>query len=68
MSEGAKVGTGIGLVGILSQVWEALTQAPEHLLDLAVKTLQRPSFWLFAGVVGVGAYIWWRRRQMKKDE
>ena len=68
MSEGAKVGTGLGLAGVLTQVWEAIAQAPEHLLDAAVRAAQKPQLWLFVAVVGVGAYIWWRRSAMKRAE
>ena len=68
LSEGAKVGTGLGLAGVLTQVWEAIAQAPEHLLDAAVRAAQKPQLWLFVAVVGVGAYIWWRRSAMKRAE
>jgi uncharacterized protein (TIGR02594 family) len=67
VSEGAKLGAGIGIAGILSQVWEALAQAPEHLIDVLMRAAQKPPFWLFVAVAGLGAAIWWRRSLMKKE-
>ena len=67
VSEGATIGAGLGLAGILSQVWEALTQAPEQLLDVLVRAAQKPPFWLFVAVAGLGAVIWWRRNLMKRE-
>jgi uncharacterized protein (TIGR02594 family) len=67
VSEGATVGAGLGLAGILSQVWEALTQAPEQLLDVLIRAAQKPPFWLFVAVAGVGLAIWWRRSLMKRE-
>jgi uncharacterized protein (TIGR02594 family) len=67
VSEGATVGAGLGILGILSQVWEAIAQAPEHLLDVLIGAAQKPPFWIFAGVVGIAAFIWWQRHQMKRE-
>ena len=67
VSEGATIGAGLGVAGILSQVWEALTQAPEQLLDVLVRAAQKPPFWLFVAVAGLGAAIWWRRNLMKRE-
>jgi uncharacterized protein (TIGR02594 family) len=67
VSEGATIGAGLGLAGILSQLWEALMQAPEHLLDVLIRAAQKPQFWLFVAVAGVGAAIWWRRSLMKQE-
>lgn len=67
VSEGATIGAGLGVAGILSQVWEALTQAPEQLLDVLVRAAQKPPFWLFVAVAGLGAVIWWRRNLMKRE-
>jgi uncharacterized protein (TIGR02594 family) len=66
VSEGATVGAGLGVIGILSQVWEAIAQAPEHLLDVMVRAVQKPQFWMFAAVTGIGVFIWWQRRRMKE--
>ena len=66
VSEGATVGAGLGVIGILSHVWEAIAQAPEHLLDVVVRAAQRPQFWMFAAVAGIGVFIWWQRHRMKK--
>jgi len=68
VSEGAKAGAGLGMLGILSQIWDAIVQAPEQLLDVMVRAAQKPQFWIFVCVAGIGIYIWWQRRQMKKAE
>jgi uncharacterized protein (TIGR02594 family) len=67
VSEGATVGAGLGIIGILSQVWEAIAQAPEHLLDVVIRAAQRPQFWMFAAVAGIGVFIWWQRHRMKQE-
>ena len=66
VSEGATVGAGLGVIGILSQLWEAIAQAPEHLLDVMVRAAQKPQFWMFAAVAGIGVFIWWQRHRMKE--
>ena len=67
VSEGATVGAGLGVLGILSQLWEAIAQAPERLLDVLIGAAQKPPFWIFAGVVGIAAFIWWQRHRMKRE-
>ncbi len=65
ISEGAKVGIGAGFVGLLTQAWEVLTQAPETLLQAMVAATQKPAFWIFAVVIGACVYVWHRRSQQK---
>jgi uncharacterized protein (TIGR02594 family) len=67
VSEGATVGAGLGVIGILSQVWEAIAQAPEHLFDVLLRAAQKPQFWMFAAVMGIGVFIWWQRHRMKRE-
>jgi hypothetical protein len=67
VSEGATVGAGLGVIGILSQLWEAIAQAPERLLDVMVSAAQKPQFWMFAAVAGIGVFIWWQRHRMKQE-
>ena len=66
VTEGAKTAGGLGIMGFLYTIWEQVTQAPETILQAVVGAAQKPTFWLFVGVVGAGAYIWWRRSNMKK--
>jgi uncharacterized protein (TIGR02594 family) len=67
VSEGATVGAGLGVIGILSQLWEAIAQAPEHLVDVIIRAAQKPQFWMFAAVIGIGVFIWWQRHRMKQE-
>jgi uncharacterized protein (TIGR02594 family) len=67
VSEGATAGAGLGFIGILLQVWEAVAQAPEHLLDVLIGAAQKPQFWMFAAVAGIGVFIWWQRHRMKQE-
>jgi uncharacterized protein (TIGR02594 family) len=65
ITEGAKVGAGIGVAGVLSQVWDAITQAPDAILQALLGAAQKPAFLLFVGVIAAGGFIWWRRKQQK---
>lgn len=65
ITEGAKVGAGLGVAGVLAQAWETLTTAPDTILQAVVAMAQKPSFLIAIGFVGVAAYIWWRRHNMK---
>ncbi len=66
VTEGAKAAGGLGIMGFLYSIWEQVTQAPETILQAMVGVAQKPQFWMFAGVVCAGAYVWWRRANMKK--
>lgn len=66
ITEGAKVAGGLGLAGIGSQVWEAISQAPDTILQAVVVAASKPAFWVFIGVLGASGYVWWRRSNMKK--
>jgi GH24 family phage-related lysozyme (muramidase) len=66
ISEGAKVGIGAGILGMLTQAWETITQAPETLLQAGIAAASKPAFWVFAVVIGAGIYVWIRRSNMKK--
>jgi len=67
LSEGAKLGTGIGVLGVLSEVFAAIRDAPQQLLEVVFRAAEKPQFWLFAAVVAIGAFLWWRRNAMKKE-
>ncbi len=66
VTEGAKVAGGVGLAGLLTQVWDALKEAPDTILQAVVSAAKTPTFWLFAASIGAAGYIWWRRSNMKK--
>jgi lysozyme len=66
ISEGAKLGVGAGVIGLLTQAWEAITQAPETLLQAGIAAASKPTFWIFAVVIGAGVFVWIKRSNMKK--
>lgn len=66
ITQGAKAGAGLGLIGLLSSAWEALTSAPETILQIIAAAASKPSFWIFAAVIVAAGYVWWRRSNMKK--
>jgi uncharacterized protein (TIGR02594 family) len=66
ITEGAKVVAGGGIVGVLTQAWDTITQAPDTIVQALFAMAQKPAFWAFAVVIGGGAYVWWRRRNMKR--
>jgi putative chitinase len=66
ISEGAKVGIGAGFLGLLTQAWEAISSAPETILQAIVAAAAKPAFWVFAVVILAALYVWWRRGNMKK--
>lgn len=65
ITAGAKGVVGVGALGIASQGWDALSSAPDTILQAIVAAMGKPAFWVFAVVIGVGFYIWWRRSNMK---
>lgn len=67
VSEGATLGAGLGVAGLLSQLAEAIRDAPADLLDVALRAAERPQLWMFAAIAGIGAFIWWQRRRMKRE-
>jgi len=68
ISQGAKIGGGLGLAGLASQIWDAVTQAPETILQALIGAASKPAFWVFVGIIGATGYVWWRRSQMKKAD
>lgn len=66
ITEGAKLGFGATILGILSQAWETLTQAPDTILQAVIGMASKPAFWLFVLVGAAVGYVWYRRNHMKK--
>jgi hypothetical protein len=67
ISEGAKIGAGLSITGILATIWEKLAEAPDSLLQAAILAASKPTFWLVGGAVGACIYIWVKRSNMKKS-
>ena len=65
-SEGAKVGIGAGVLGMATQAWETITQAPETLLQAGIAAASKPAFWVFAVVMGAAVFVWVKRSNMKR--
>jgi hypothetical protein len=66
ISEGAQLAGGLTLAGIGSQVWDALSKAPESILNALIAATQKPSFWIFGAIGCAALYIWWQRHAVKK--
>jgi hypothetical protein len=66
ITEGAKVGIGATILGVLTQVWEMLSGAPETILQAVVGMASKPAFWAFVAVGVCVGIIWYRRAAMKK--
>lgn len=67
ITEGAQVGTGLGIAGTLALVWEKITELPESILGVIAGLAQKPSFWFVVAVAGVCGFIWWKRRKAKEE-
>lgn len=66
ITEGAKAGIGATILGVLTQVWDGITQAPDTILQAIVAIAQKPAFWVFVIAGAAAFYVYWRRREMKK--
>jgi hypothetical protein len=66
ITEGAQVAGGLTVAGLAAQVWEALSQAPDAILQALLGLAQKPAFLVALGVLGAVAFVWWQRRRMKK--
>ena len=66
ISEGAKIGAGLGVAGLLSQFWEGIQQAPDTLLQALIAAAHKPAFWVFVLSVGAAVFVWKKRSNMKK--
>lgn len=66
ITEGAVGAGGLTLAGIFAQVWEAVSQAPDTILQAVVGLAQKPAFLVAIGVLGAVGFIWWQRSRMKK--
>jgi lysozyme len=65
ISEGAAVGGGFSLVGVLLAVWEKLTTAPTNIQDAVIAAASKPVFWCAVVAAVACAYVWYRRRRMR---
>lgn len=68
IGNGAKVGAGLTVTGILSTVWEHISEAPAHAWDAIEHLTSKPSFWIVGGVALAFAFIYWRRDLMHKNQ
>lgn len=66
ITEGAQAAGGLTLAGIISQVWDSITQAPDSILQAIINLAQKPAFVVAVLVLCAVGYIWWRRHRMKK--
>lgn len=66
ITEGAQLAGGLTLAGIASQVWEAVSSAPESILNALMSATSKPAFWVFGAIGCAALYIWWQRHAVKK--
>jgi uncharacterized protein (TIGR02594 family) len=66
ITEGAQAAGGLTLAGIVAQAWEAISQAPDTILQALVGLVEKPAFLIALGVLGAIGFVWWQRRNMKK--
>jgi len=64
IANGAAVAGGGGIAALLSQVWDAISAAPQSVLDMLTTLASKPVFWICIVVIAAGAYVWWKRKQM----
>lgn len=62
--KGAAGGGGLGIGAMLYQAWEAVSSAPENLVDATIKLAQKPGFWFALAVVALFAFIF--RQRLRK--
>lgn len=62
ITEGAVAGGGLGAAAVASQVWDAVKEAPEGVVNAVVAN---PKIFLLAAVVIVFAFIAWQRLRQK---
>lgn len=67
ISEGAQVGTGLGITGTAYLIFEKISEVPERAWDVVSGLAEKPSFWFAVAVALVFGFIWWRRRQTKRE-
>ena len=65
ISEGALVGGGFSVSGLLWTVWEKFNEASDSVQHAVLRATSKPSFWFIVAAVAACAYVWWRRQQMK---
>jgi len=63
IGNGAAVAGAGGAAALVSQVWDAVTSAPQSVLDMLSSLLTKPVFWICLVVLAAGFYVWWKRRQ-----
>lgn len=66
ITEGAQIAGGLTVTGIVSQIWNGLSQAPESIMQALISEAQKPTFWIFAAIGCTALYIWWQRHAVKK--
>jgi hypothetical protein len=66
ITQGAKIGLGATALGVFTQAWEMLSQAPETILQALIGMAHKPAFWAFVGTGAAIGFIWYRRSNMKK--
>lgn len=66
ITEGAQAAGALTISGMAYKVWDAITSAPDTILQALISEAQKPTFWIF-GAIGCSAlYIWWQRHALKK--
>jgi hypothetical protein len=66
ISESAQVAGGLTIGGIAWQIWQAISTAPDTILQGLMKATSEPSFWIFAAIGLAALYIWWQRQAVKR--
>jgi len=64
IGNGAAVAGAGGVATLIAQVWDAIKDAPQSLLDSVIALASRPVFWIALVILAAGAYVWWKRKQM----
>jgi hypothetical protein len=67
ISESATVGTGLGITGTAYLIYEKITELPDRAWDIVAGLAAKPSFWFVVAVAAVFGFIWWKRRQIKRE-
>lgn len=63
IGNGAVVAGAGGAATLVSQVWDAITSAPQSVLEMLGTLASKPVFWICLVIIGAGVYVWWKRKQ-----